>query len=140
MHKFFCNYNNLTERYELSLNNRSPFSLKINVLAERTLLPEIKELLQGVYDNTTLLKSQMGDEDSLKMLDNGELLVANLYYSLFASPLELNDTPRTITNRELLTETIEKISLLGEKINIPEYNRSVEIIKNTFQNLLNKQT
>ena len=140
MHKFFCNYNNLTERYELSLNNRSPFSLKINVLAERTLLPEIKELLQGVYDNTTLLKSQMGDEDSLKMLDNGELLVANLYYSLFASPLELNDTPRTITNRELLAETIEKLSLLGEKINIPEYNRSVEIIKNTFQNLLNKQT
>lgn len=140
MHKFFCNYNNLTERYELSLNNRSPFSLKINVLAERTLLPEIKELLQGVYDNTTLLKSQMGDEDSLKMLDNAELLVANLYYSLFASPLELNDTPRTITNRELLTETIEKLSLLGEKINIPEYNRSVEIIKNTFQNLLNKQT
>lgn len=140
MHKFFCNYNNLTERYELSLNNRSPFSLKINVLVERTLLPEIKELLQGVYDNTTLLKSQMGDEDSLKMLDNAELLVANLYYSLFASPLELNDTPRTITNRELLTETIEKLSLLGEKINIPEYNRSVEIIKNTFQNLLNKQT
>lgn len=140
MHKFFCNYNNLTERYELSLNNRSPFSLKINVLAERTLLPEIKELLQGVYDNTTLLKSQMGDEDSLKMLDNAELLVANLYYSLFASPLELNDTPRTITNRELLAETIEKLSLLGEKINIPEYNRSVEIIKNTFQNLLNKQT
>lgn len=140
MHKFFCNYNNLTERYELSLNNRSPFSLKINVLAERTLLPEIKELLQGVYDNTTLLKSQMGDEDSLKMLDNAELLVANLYYSLFASPLELNDPPRTITNRELLTETIEKLSLLGEKINIPEYNRSVEIIKNTFQNLLNKQT
>lgn len=140
MHKFFCNYNNLTERYELSLNNRSPFSLKINVLAERTLLPEIKELLQGVYDNTTLLKSQMGDEDSLKILDNAELLVANLYYSLFASPLELNDTPRTITNRELLAETIEKLSLLGEKINIPEYNRSVEIIKNTFQNLLNKQT
>lgn len=140
MHKFFCNYNNLTERYELSLNNRSPFSLKINVLAERTLLPEIKELLQGVYDNTTLLKSQMGDEDSMKMLDNAELLVANLYYSLFASPLELNDTPRTITNRELLAETIEKLSLLGEKINIPEYNRSVEIIKNTFQNLLNKQT
>lgn len=140
MHKFFCNYNNLTERYELSLNNRSPFSLKINVLAERTLLPEIKELLQGVYDNTTLLKSQMGDEDSLKMLDNAELLVANLYYSLFASPLELNDPPRTITNRELLAETIEKLSLLGEKINIPEYNRSVEIIKNTFQNLLNKQT
>lgn len=140
MHKFFCNYNNLTERYELSLNNRSPFSLKINVLAERTLLPEIKELLQGVYDNTTLLKSQMGDEDSLKILDNAELLVANLYYSLFASPLELNDTPRTITNRELLTETIEKLSLLGEKINIPECNRSVEIIKNTFQNLLNKQT
>ena len=140
MHKFFCNYNNLTERYELSLNNRSPFSLKINVLAERTLLPEIKELLQGVYDNTPLLKSQMGDEDSLKILDNAELLVANLYYSLFASPLELNDTPRTITNRELLTETIEKLSLLGEKINIPEYNRSVEIIKNTFQNLLNKQT
>lgn len=140
MHKFFCNYNNLTERYELSLNNRSPFSLKINVLVERTLLPEIKELLQGVYDNTTLLKSQMGDEDSLKMLDNAELLVANLYYSLFASPLELNDPPRTITNRELLTETIEKLSLLGEKINIPEYNRSVEIIKNTFQNLLNKQT
>ena len=140
MHKFFCNYNNLTERYELSLNNHSPFSLKINVLAERTLLPEIKELLQSVYDNTTLLKSQMGDEDSLKILDNAELLVANLYYSLFASPLELNDTPRAITNRELLTETIEKLSLLGEKINIPEYNRSVEIIKNTFQNLLNKQT
>ena len=139
MRKFFCNYNSLTERYELSLNSHSPFSLKINVLAERTLLPEIKELLQGVYDNTTLLKSQIAGDESLKMLDNGELLISNLYYSLFASPLELNDTPRTITNRELLTETIEKLSLLGEKINIPEYNRSVEIIKNIFQNLLNRQ-
>ena len=139
MHKFFCNYNNLTERYELSLNSHSPFSLKINVLAERTLLPEIKELLQDVYDNTTLLKSQIAGDESLKMLDNGELLISNLYYSLFASPLELNDRPRSITNRELLTETIEKLSLLGEKINIPEYNRSVEIIKNIFQNLLNRQ-
>lgn len=56
MHKFFCNYNNLTERYELSLNNRSPFSLKINVLAERTLLPEIKSFFKASMTTPPFLK------------------------------------------------------------------------------------
>lgn len=138
MHKFFCNYNSLTEKYELSLNRNMLFSPRINVMAENTLLPEIKKLLQEIYDNILLLKENITDEDQLKTLDNNELLLSNLYYSLFASPLELNSPSQMQgTIKDILSNTIGKVSSLIEKINIPEYNRLASLMLNNFQNILN---
>lgn len=138
MHKFFCNYNSLTEKYELSLNRNMLFSPRINVMAENTLLPEIKKLLQEIYDNILLLKENITDEEQLKTLDNNELLLSNLYYSLFASPLELNSPSQMQgTIKDILSNTIGKVSSLIEKINIPEYNRLASLMLNNFQNILN---
>ena len=138
MHKFFCNYNSLTERYELSLNRNMLFSPRINVMAENTLLPEIKNLLQEIYDNILLLKENITDERQLKTLDENELLLSNLYYSLFASPLELN-SPSALqkTIKEVLSDSISKVTSLIEKINIPEYNRLATLMLNNFQNIFN---
>lgn len=138
MHKFFCNYNSLTEKYELSLNRNMLFSPRINVMAENTLLPEIKKLLQEIYDNLLLLKENITNEEQLKTLDNNELLLSNLYYSLFASPLELNSPSQMQgTIKDILSNTIGKVSSLIEKINIPEYNRLASLMLNNFQNILN---
>lgn len=138
MHKFFCNYNSLTEKYELSLNRNMLFSPRINVMAENTLLPEIKKLLQEIYDNILLLKENITNEMQLKTLDNNELLLSNLYYSLFASPLELNSPSQMQgTIKDILSNTIGKVSSLIEKINIPEYNRLASLMLNNFQNILN---
>lgn len=138
MHKFFCNYNSLTEKYELSLNRNMLFSPRINVMAENTLLPEIKKLLQEIYDNILLLKENITNEMQLKTLDNNELLLSNLYYSLFASPLELNSPSQMQgTIKDILSNTIGKVSSLIEKINISEYNRLASLMLNNFQNILN---
>lgn len=135
MHKFFCNYNSLTERYELGITRNMMFNNRINVLAESTLLPEIKALLQELYENTLALKGLLTDERQLKILDESELLMSNLYYSLFASPLELVEGSGETKN--LLARNVEIASELEAKINIPEYSRSAMIIKNNFQNIIN---
>lgn len=136
MHKFFCNYNSLTERYELGITRSMMFNNKINVLAENTLLPEIKALLQELYENTLALKGLLTDEKQLKILDESELLMSNLYYSLFASPLELVESSGE--EKTLLARNVEIASELEAKINIPEYSRSAMIIKNNFQNIINQ--
>ena len=135
MHKFFCNYNSLTERYELGVTRNMMFNNRINVLAENTLLPEIKALLQELYENTLALKGLLTDEKQLKILDESELLMSNLYYSLFASPLELVEGSSEA--KTLLARNVEIASELEAKINIPEYSRSAMIIKNNFQNIIN---
>ena len=135
MHKFFCNYNSLTERYELGVTRNMMFNNRINVLAENTLLPEIKALLQELYENTLALKGLLTDEKQLKILDESELLMSNLYYSLFASPLELVESSGEA--KTLLARNVEIASELEAKINIPEYSRSAMIIKNNFQNIIN---
>lgn len=135
MHKFFCNYNSLTERYELGVTRNMMFNNRINVLAESTLLPEIKALLQELYENTLALKGLLTDEKQLKILDESELLMSNLYYSLFASPLELVEGSSEA--KTLLARNVEIASELEAKINIPEYSRSAMIIKNNFQNIIN---
>lgn len=138
MHKFFCNYNNLTEKYELSLNKNMLFNQKINVLAENTLLPEIKNTLQQLYDNTILLKEKISDENKLKILDESELLISNLYYSLFSSPLNIDsNTDNQAEIKIILVKCVEEASELEAKVNIPEYNRLCMLLKNNFQNLLN---
>lgn len=136
MHKFFCNYNSLTERYELGITRNMMFNNRINVLTENTLLPEIKALLQELYENTLALKGLLTDEKQLKILDESELLMSNLYYSLFASPLELVESSGE--EKTLLARNVEIASELEAKINIPEYSRSAMIIKNNFQNIINQ--
>ncbi len=140
MHKFFCNYNPLTEKYELSFNRNMFFSPRVNVLAENTLLPEIRSLLQEIYDSISVLKDNITVSEQLEILDQSELLLSNLFYSLFASPLELNSNqPTQVVVKDLLASTIKKASTLVEKINIPEYNRLAFLLLNNFQNLLNMQ-
>ena len=101
MHKFFCNYNNLTGKYELSQSKNYLFSNKSYMQAENTLLPQIKQDIQSLYENIVLLKESETDENKLNRLDETELMVSNLYYSLFASPLELAQD-KSLTNSNIL--------------------------------------
>ncbi len=137
MHKFFCNYNNLTERYELSLNKNygSGFGIKINAQVQNTLLENIKSLLEELYINIVLAKEKETAEKKLNTLDETELLISNLFYSFFASPLELPDKNRTSTGTEL-SRALEIIYQLEKEINIPEYNRLASIIKNNISSLI----
>ncbi len=133
MHKFFCNYNNLTERYELMSNNRNVFRNNAQIQAENTLLPKVRDDIQSLYENIVLLKEKEKDEERLGILDETELLISNLYYSLFASPLELvegNEKTEATYNKckELIYELLKFI-------NIPEYSRLCELIKNNIERL-----
>lgn len=138
MHKFFCNYNTLTERYELSLSRGNIFNNRISVQAEETLLPEIKENLQNLYEKVVHIKDNVSGEDKLSILDETELLISNLYYSLFASPLELSsNNSKNEDLKTLYSSAVELASQIEKVINIPEYNRLISIVKNNLQNNLN---
>ena len=126
MHKFFCFYNNLTQRFELS--QKQSFRNSTILQAENTLIPEIKNNIQLLYENIVLLKEQEKEEKRLEIFDETELYVSNLFYSLFASPLELVED-----------EKIEPINItnnLLRDINIPEHNRLCQLIKNNIESLL----
>ena len=131
MHKFFCNYNNLTEKYELSLSRNNFFFNKSMVQAENTLLPQIKNDIQSLYENIVLLKENEKDEDKLNCLDETELMISNLYYSLFASPLELIEH-KTFEQEKTLQYSLQLANQLEKNINIPEYNRLISLIKNNL--------
>ena len=139
MHKFFCSYNNLTGKYELSGSKNNIFSNSVLSQAENDTMGEIKRTIQNLYDCESKLKDIIKDEDDLKTLDETELLLSNLYYSLFASPMEIEENPKEEQeNKSLLTEAITLASNLEKLINIPEYNRIASIIRNNLQNILNK--
>lgn len=139
MHKFFCSFNNLTEKYELSLNRGSLFPSKASTLSETNLMESIKNDIQSLYDNIVELKNLIKNEDDLNVLDETELLISNLYYSFFASPMEINEKEENQKEiKELLLKSIELGTSLDKQINIPEYNRLVKIIVNNLQNILNK--
>lgn len=131
MHKFFCNYNNLTEKYELSLSRNNFFFNKSMVQAENTLLLQIKNDIQSLYENIVLLKENEKDEDKLNCLDETELMISNLYYSLFASPLELIEH-KTFEQEKTLQYSLQLANQLEKNINIPEYNRLISLIKNNL--------
>ena len=132
MHKFFCSFNKLTERYELGKTQGLMFGGKVNIQAENTLLPQIKNNIQSLYEQIVLLKEGQNDDSKLTILDETELLISNLYYSLFASPLELTEKK----TGELTTDKAIELALLLERdINIPEYNRLIVLIKNNLQRL-----
>ena len=135
MHKFFCNFNNLTGKYELSLARGNFFSNKAMVQAENTLLPQIRNDLQALYENIILLKESESVEDRLNILDETELMISNLYYSLFASPLELAQEKQN-TNEQILQNSIMLLNSLEKNINIPEYNRQIMLIKNNLELLI----
>lgn len=139
MHKFFCNYNNLTERYELSLNKNNIFSVKINAEEERSIMQQIQNDIQQLYELTTQIKEHLKENEDISLVNETELLISNLYYSFFASPLELaEDKKEKDEIKPLLTKAIELTNELEKNVNIPEYNRLVVIIGNNFQTLLNK--
>ncbi len=138
MHKFFCNFNSLTQRYELSGTRSSIgglFAPRVGTQAENNLLEEIKRLLQELYKNIVLIKEKETDETRLQILEETELLISNLYYSLFASPLELPEQGSHASGKEL-TSAIEIVGKLEKNINIPEYNRLCLIIRNNLNSLL----
>lgn len=131
MHKFFCNYNNLTQRYELSQSQGFMFNRRIEVQKENNLLGQIKTNLQSLYDLVGSLKDGQ-NEENLLLLEESELLISNLFHSFFASPLEINKTEQNPNN---LQKALELASLLERDINIPEYNRIILLIKNNLLTL-----
>lgn len=138
MHKFFLNYNNLTEKYELSLYKGNFFNNKINIQSEKTLLPEIQKDIQNLYETVVSIKEIIKDEDNLLILDKTELMISNLYYSIFASPLELVDkeiSPDKV--KKYLQNALSVITKIESEINIPEYNRLASLIKNNLQIIFN---
>ncbi len=142
MHKFFCIYNHMTEKYELSLlRGGLNFNSKARVQAENSLLPAIRNSLQQLYSDLILLKEKITDELALTKLDESELMLSNLYYSFFASPLDILeiDFNNPISVKELLSKMIALLSELDGQINIPEYNRLARLIKNNLQDILNIQ-
>ena len=133
MHKFFCSYNKFTERYELT-KSQGVLSPRVNTQAESSLLKQIKDNIQKLYELIVLLKENEKDEQKLLKLDESELLISNLYYSLFASPLELSEEKKSLSGNEL-AQAINLVSLLERDINIPEYNRMAMLIKNNLTSL-----
>jgi phosphoglycerate-specific signal transduction histidine kinase len=137
MHKFFCNFNALTGKSELA-PNKSIFARAFAQTEEET-LSQIKKLIQNLYENTNKLKDITTSEKHIENLNEIELLISNLYYSLFASPMELeNENKENSEIKQLVTNSIELASNLEKLINIPEYNRLASIIRNDFQNMLNQ--
>jgi len=111
------------------------FSVRVNAQAENTLLSEIKSDLQELYSIIVILEEKESEEDRLNLFDETELLISNLYYSLFASPLDLPAKERVLTGKEFST-ALQLISNLEKAINIPEYNRTAGIIRNNISSLL----
>lgn len=139
MHKFFCNYNNITEKYELSHNKANIFNVRINAEEENNIMQEIQNGIQNLYDLITKIKDYYKDDENLALLNETELLLSNLYYSFFASPLQLTEENReNVELKSLLTKAFEEANNLEKLINIPEYNRLIEIIANNLQVLLNR--
>ncbi len=139
MHKFFCNYNNITEKYELSHNKANIFNVRINAEEENNIMQEIQNGIQNLYDLITKIKDYYKDDENLALLNETELLLSNLYYSFFASPLQLTEENKeNVELKSLLTKAFEEANNLEKLINIPEYNRLIEIIANNLQVLLNR--
>lgn len=137
MHKFFCNYNNLTEKQELGLGKGLVLN-KVASMAENTLLPEIKSLMQELYTLLVQIKEVDKTESRQDSLDQSELLLSNLFYSLFASPLDIQESNSQDEVKSLYQRSILLTSEIEKLINIPEYNRTIGIIRNNLQNIFNE--
>ena len=139
MHKFFCNYNTLTGKYELSGRKNNIFSNNVLTQSENDVMVQIKKDIENLYGYVCKLKENTKAEKHLEKLDEIELLISNLYYSIFASPMDTDKTNENdLDAKQLLTKSVELSSELEKLINIPEYNRISQIIRNEFQNILNE--
>ena len=137
MHKFFCSYNNLTEKYELSKANSFLFNKNVSIQNENNMLDEIKANIQSLYELLVSLKEKTNDNEILNKINEIELLVSNLYYSFFASPLELpKETSKESSEKEILTKCIDLALSLEKSVNIPEYNRLCHIITEEFRSIM----
>ena len=102
------------------------------------MLSEIQAILQQIYNDLITIKEKITDENILKKIDESELLLSNLYYSLFSSPLELvSPSQENITAKDLAIRLIDNAIRLVEKIDIPEYNRLALLLKNNFDSIHN---
>lgn len=135
MHKYFFRHNNLTEKNEISKNGNI-FSQILS--SQSTEMNQLKTTLQKLYNLVVIAKEKADKDEFIDRLCKVELLVSNLYYSFFASPLELPEkSPSDLDFKGLILQAIETSKNLIEQINIPEENRTALIINLDLQNLLN---
>ena len=134
MHKFFLKHNILSEKEEINgVNNIFCQTLNNN----STAMQKLKNTIQSLYNYLVLAKEK--DDSQIDDLCKIELLTSNLYYSFFASPLELPEkNSNTLIFRDLIINALEEAKNLIEIINIPEQNRIASIIYINLQNILNK--
>ena len=100
-------------------------------------MPKIKNLLQQIYSDLVVLKEKNKETETLEKLDKCELMLSNLYYSFFSSPLELIEIDFNNTNndKEILNSLTKNIDEIISIINIPEYNRLCLLIKNNIDQI-----
>ena len=135
MHKYFFRHNNLTEKNEISKNGNI-FSQILS--SQSTEMNQLKITLQNLYNLVVIAKEKADKDEFIDRLCKVELLVSNLYYSFFASPLELPEKSSSdLDFKGLILQAIETSKNLIEQINIPEENRTALIINLDLQNLLN---
>lgn len=135
MHKYFFRHNNLTEKNEISKNGNI-FSQILS--SQSTEMNQLKTTLQQLYNLVVIAKEKADKDEFIDRLCKVELLVSNLYYSFFASPLELPEKSSSdLDFKGLILQAIETSKNLIEQINIPEENRTALIINLDLQNLLN---
>ena len=125
----------MTEKNEISKNGNI-FSQILS--SQSTEMNQLKITLQKLYNLVVIAKEKADKDEFIDRLCKVELLVSNLYYSFFASPLELPEkSPSDLDFKGLILQAIETSKNLIEQINIPEENRTALIINLDLQNLLN---
>ena len=101
----------------------------------------LKNNIQDLYNYVIYTKEILTEDKYIDQLCKIELLISNLYYSFFSSPLNLPEKNSTLLSaKEYLTKSIELSKNLIEQINIPEQNRLAYLINLNLQNLLNQIT
>ena len=135
MHKFFLKHNILLEKDEIGKTS-AVFCQSLSNNSNS--MQNLKETMQSLYNYVVLAKEKTTTDHQIDLLCKIELLTSNLYYSFFASPLDLpekNSSSQTL--KELVYKAIEFSTVLIETINIPEENRIANIINLNLQNLFN---
>ncbi len=135
MHKFFLKHNILLEKDEVG---RTSAVFCQSLSNNSNSMQNLKETMQSLYNYVVLAKEKATTDTQIDLLCKIELLTSNLYYSFFASPLDLPEkSSSSQTLKELVYKAIEFSTILIETINIPEENRIANIINLNLQNLFN---
>ena len=135
MHKFFLKHNILLEKDEIG---RTSAVFCQSLSNNSNSMQNLKETLQSLYNYVVLAKEKATTDNQIDLLCKIELLTSNLYYSFFASPLDLPEKNSSSSSlKELVSKAIEFSTILIETINIPEENRIANIINLNLQNLFN---